>query len=72
MPDVYFVAEVGVCNQFHIGGKKQDVSIVITPLKVTDKKEGEMKVSYGCNMWKSCENKNCAYSLIAHPAQKIS
>ena len=70
MPEIYFSAEVGVCNQFLIMGKKQDVSIVITPLKVTGKEEGQMKVTYGCNMWKSCENKNCAYPLISHPAQQ--
>jgi len=62
--DVYFQSEIGVCTEFMQGGKKQKVSIVISPIK-TQGDESALKIIYGCNLWRACENKNCFFSLKA-------
>jgi len=66
---VYFQAEIGECHEFLLSGKKQTISIVISPLKVTNE-EGNMRVSHGCNMWKACENTHCQFSEKSFPKRK--
>lgn len=60
-------ATQGVCSEFiDDKGKKQTVSIIIAPLKVTaNKEQSKIAVQEGCNLWKSCQNKGCYYSLAA-------
>jgi len=60
-------ATQGVCSEFiDDKGKKQTVSIIIAPLTVTaNEEQSKIAVKEGCNLWKSCQNKGCYYSLIA-------
>jgi hypothetical protein len=68
--DIYFQVAIGPCDQLIMDGKKQTANVVISPLKVdVNEEKNAIKASYGCNLWKSCGNKSCQYSLIAHPAQ---
>ena len=67
--DVYFQSEIGACTEFMQDGKKQKVSIVISPLK-THGDEMTLKITYGCNLWRSCENKGCFFSLKARDLPK--
>ncbi|MBW2632270.1 MAG: hypothetical protein JRC90_11055 [Deltaproteobacteria bacterium] len=57
----------GVCSEFiDDKGKKQTVSIIVSPLKVTAKEEqSKIVVQTGCNLWKSCQNEGCYYSMAA-------
>ena len=60
-------ATQGVCSEFlDDKGKKQTVSIIIAPLKVTaNEEQSKIAVQEGCNLWKSCQNKGCYYSMVA-------
>jgi len=57
----------GLCSEFIDGAsKKRDISIVISPLKVTaNEEQNKIAIITGCNMWKSCQNAGCYYSLAA-------
>ena len=57
----------GVCSEFVDNkGKRREVSIVISPLKVaTNEDESKLSVITGCNMWKSCCNEGCYYSMVS-------
>ncbi len=68
---VYVNSEIGNCNEFTMGGKKQSISVVISPLKVTaDESAGVIKINSGCNFWKSCENIRCQFSQVAYGGPK--
>ena len=62
-------ATQGVCSEFvDDKGKQKTVSIVISPLtlKVTaNEEQSKVAVQEGCNLWKSCQNKGCYYSMVA-------
>lgn len=64
---IYFEAEIGVCKEYIDPGtlKKQESSVVISPLKVTES-DNTLKISYGCNMYKGCANVKCQYSHAAY------
>jgi hypothetical protein len=66
---IYFQAESHICNDFITGGKKQSVSTVIAPLKVTER-DNSIQLTSGCNMWEHCENRNCHFSMISHPPKR--
>ena len=57
----------GACSEYIDGkGKKQTVSIVISPLKVTaNEEQSKIVVQTGCNLWKSCHNEGCYYSMAS-------
>lgn len=75
--NVYFQAQIGVCTEFIQDGKKQQASVVISPLKVVSGQKvgvsGEpddtIRVNSGCNLWKACKNRACSFAMISHPAQ---
>jgi len=69
--DVYVQAQVGVCSEF-IGenGEKAEVSVVISPVKVEMTSESKMKIVTGCNLWKSCHNSGCFYSMASRQREK--
>lgn len=68
---INFQADIGACNEYMKAGKKEPVSIVISPLKVTQSEDGNaLKVVFGCNLWKSCMNVGCQYSLTARPEER--
>jgi len=57
----------GACSEYiDEKGKRQAVSIVISPLKVTaNEEQSKIVVQTGCNLWKSCLNKGCYYSMAS-------
>jgi len=65
--EVNIQATQGVCSEFvDEKGKKQNVSIVISPLKVTaNEEQSKIVVQTGCNLWKACQNKGCYYSMAS-------
>ncbi len=61
-------ATMGNCNQFMdaADSRKKEVSVVISPLKVITNESGDrLQVNSGCNLWRSCFNKDCWYSIAA-------
>ena len=67
--DVYFMAQIGSCTEAVFDRKKQEISVAIAPLRVIEE-EKTIKVSFGCNMWRACENSKCQYSLLAMGPRK--
>lgn len=64
--NVYFQATIGECHEFCLEGKKQHVSVVISPLKAWADNQ-TVRVTSGCNLWKACQNRQCQYSVVSHP-----
>jgi len=57
----------GACSEYiDDKGKNRTVSIVISPLKVTaNEEQSKIVVQTGCNLWKSCHNEGCYYSMAS-------
>ncbi len=73
MVEINVQATVGICTEFmkEGGSEKAEVSVVIAPLKVTADTGGDkLKVVTGCNMWQSCHNARCYYSLTCRRTKK--
>ena len=66
MPDINIQATVGICAEYKKtpGARKAEVSVVISPLKVIEE-DGKIRIIQGCNLWQSCQNGDCWYSLAA-------
>ena len=72
--DVYITSESHTCSEFQAskGKKKETISVVISPIKVqSDEKQAHLKVINGCNMWRSCYNPGCFFSLAARTGEKV-
>lgn len=65
-------ATQGVCSEFvDEKGKNRNVSIIIAPLTVTaNEEQSKIAVKEGCNLWKSCQNKGCYYSMVSRDHKK--
>ncbi len=67
---INFQSAIGECAEYIRKGQKgkEAISVVISPLKVNQAEDGNsLKCISGCNMWKSCANDGCQYSLAARP-----
>lgn len=67
--EINIINAIGTCAEFVQGGKKQEISVVISPIRITGD-EGALKITNGCNMWKACENKNCQFAMVNFPKKK--
>jgi len=71
--EINLQATVGICSEY-MGtpdAEKAEVSVVIAPIKVTTEGEGsKIRVLTGCNLWQSCCNGACWYSLTAREKKK--
>ena len=65
-------ATVGICSEYMSteDGEKGEVSVVIAPIKVTYEDESKIRIINGCNLWQSCKNGACWYSLTAREKKK--
>lgn len=57
-------AAIGSCSEFTDNtGLLSSKTVVISPLRITvlDSEFESCKVSFGCNLWKSCQNHACSY-----------
>jgi len=70
--DIYVQATVGICSEYKSApdAEKSEVSVVIAPLKVTSEVESKLAIANGCNLWRSCHNAGCWYSLAAREMKK--
>ncbi len=70
--EINIVATVGICSEFMSApdAEKTEVSVVIVPIKVTSEDESKIRVITGCNLWQSCHNDACWYSLGAREKKK--
>jgi hypothetical protein len=61
-------AQIGICDQYvDAAGLTPKKTIVITPLRLTMLTPEINKISFGCNYWKSCRNKECSYCQFGMP-----
>lgn len=67
--DIYVQAVIGPCTEFILERKKQAISIAIAPLKIITEDQ-TLKVIFGCNYWRACENNKCQYSQLAKGPKK--
>ena len=71
--EINVTATMGICSEFMSApdGEKGEVSVVIATIKVNVDPEGsKMRVLTGCNLWQSCHNSACWYSLAAREKKK--
>lgn len=70
--EAQIVASIGVCSEFMKDphAKKAQLSVVISPLKVTEGNDGKVQITMGCNFWRSCHNPYCYYSIAARDINK--
>ncbi len=63
--EINIQATPGQCTEFMgANGERREISVVIAPLKVNvSEAQDHMNIISGCNMWKSCLNVGCYYSL---------
>lgn len=72
--DIYIQAISGICSEYMDGSnEKKEISNFVAPVKVnvTNTEDGNrISVANGCNMWKSCQNEGCYYSMAARMKSK--
>jgi len=71
--EVNLQATPGICSEYiDEHNKKREITVVITPIKALTSDDGSaVKLISGCNMWKSCRNENCYFSMAArHKKEK--
>jgi len=70
--EINITATVGICSEFMSteGGEKAEVSVVIAPIKVSYEDESKIRIINGCNLWQSCHNSACWYSLASREKKK--
>ena len=71
--EINIQATVGICSEYMSApdAEKAEVSVVISPIKVTTEGEGsKIRILTGCNLWQSCHNSACWYSLAAREKKK--
>lgn len=69
--EINIQATVGICSEFMsaVDAAKAEVSVVIAPIKVTSE-DDKIRVITGCNLWQSCHNGACWYSLASRERKK--
>ena len=70
--EIYIQATIGVCSEFRSApdADKGEVSIVIAPLKIITESDSKLSIASGCNLFKSCQNVDCWYSLGSRERKK--
>ena len=70
--EIYMQATIGICSEFMSApdAEKAEVSVVIAPVKVASEDEAKLRLVTGCNLWQSCHNGACWYSLTAREKKK--
>ncbi len=71
--EINMQATIGLCNQYQPDpeGEKSEISVVISAKKVIgDEKAGKLQFIDGCNMFKSCHNGNCWYSVAGRQQKR--
>jgi hypothetical protein len=71
--DINITNAVGQCSEFKnaANAKKELVSVIISPLKVTAEDDAHIRVVNGCNLWQGCFNKACQFSGEARKLPKM-
>jgi hypothetical protein len=71
--EINMQATIGTCNQYlrEVSGELSEISVVISPKKViADDASTKLQYIDGCNMWKSCFNKGCWYSIAGRQTKR--
>lgn len=66
-------AHMGECADFmDESGTVCPRTAIITPLRVTMVSESAYKITFACNLWKSCQNRECSYCFVAVQDSEIN
>ena len=70
--EIYMQATIGICSEYMSApdAEKAEVSVVIAPVKVAAEDEAKLRLVTGCNLWQSCQNAACWYSIAAREKKK--
>ena len=71
--EINIQATIGICTEFKASeeAEKAEVSVVISPLKVTtEESSSKLQIISGCNLWQSCHNIDCWYSIASRRIKK--
>ena len=70
--EIYLQATIGICSEYMEtpNTEKTAVSIVIAPNKATAETDSKVRLVSGCNLWQSCQNVACWYSLACREKKK--
>ncbi len=70
--EINIQATVGICSEYMSApdADPAEVSVVIAPLKVISVDDSKLRVISGCNLWQSCHNDSCWYSLSSREKKK--
>ncbi len=70
--EINIQATVGICSEYMSApdAEKTEVSVVIAPIKVNSENGDKIRVITGCNLWQSCQNAACWYSLGSREKKK--
>jgi len=70
--EINIQAVMGICSEFMSApdAEKAEVSVVVAPIKVIAEEESKIRVISGCNLWQSCRNVSCWYSLGSRERKK--
>ena len=68
--DINIVSMNGECSEYE-PKQKEAISIVISPIRI-EGPETNLKVISGCNMWRSCQNAGCQFSLAGRQTPRIA
>lgn len=66
--DIYINSAIGACTEFipeDSTDKLEEVSVVISPIRVVQDGESVLKVVQGCNLFRACNNPDCYFSKAA-------
>ena len=63
-----------ICSEYvDEHNRKREIMVVISPIKALTSDDGSaVKLISGCNMWKSCRNENCYFSMAARQKKEKS
>lgn len=63
--DIYIQSTIGICDAYMPqNNKMQSINVIISPLQITGE-ETNLKISSGCNLWQSCHNSGCYFSMAS-------
>jgi len=70
--EINIQATVGICSEYMFApdAERTEVSVVIAPIKVTCEDDSKLRVITGCNLWQSCHNGACWFSLASREKKK--
>ena len=63
-----------VCPNYKVDGKEMEKTVIVGPIRIFESIKDEGQKAYdlviGCNLFRFCESKSCAYSWVSRMERK--